>query len=222
MYRYKQWVKGQYEKLEEDRKRTEFPREKLEKLKRLPQDGRRFEPGDEVVLTYHGEKYPETFHAVVRESVHNSVKIEYVGNSLTVASNRGWSSVNWVAPNLLQYKRVVDNKNAKLLSCFALVGVVVVGFIVLVLVSASIENFFENDTWTLSEEQKAEEKQFLEHIDPDKDKVFTYEFEDGENYRDEEVVAKKYGYECSLIGSSLTKTGKAGESPYATYECRKQ
>lgn len=104
MDEYKQWVKGQHEKLGENRKRAEVGREEL---KRLPQDGRRFKPGDEV--TYHRDPYrpytSDRFDAVVLDSVHNSVKIELVGKSRTTASNLGMNLVFWDAPVHLVRKK---------------------------------------------------------------------------------------------------------------------
>lgn len=74
---------------------------------RTYEDGRRFQPGDKVkcklwVRAWGGE--PRWFKAVILESTHNKVHIEFVGDSLTYAYNEGWSRSRWVAPNQLKFR----------------------------------------------------------------------------------------------------------------------
>ncbi len=109
--------------------------------------------------------------------------------------------------------------------CLAVVGLVLfVAFVLMMLSQGASDNAAERDEErrALEEEIPVVEKDLLENVDVDEAERYEYKLLDGESYEAEKAVAEKYGFECFFDGSSLTKTGEAGESPYAIYECIKQ
>ncbi len=105
----------------------------------------------------------------------------------------------------------------------AVFGLLIVTFFIMLL-SLGGDDAAERDEErrALEEEIPVVEKDLLENVDVDEAERYEYKLLDGESYEAEKAVAEKYGFECFFDGSSLTKTGEAGESPYAIYECRKK
>jgi len=89
------------------------------------------------------------------------------------------------------------------------VAIAVLGLAVLLGVVAGIEEAFKFDTWTLNEKQQVIEQDISDEVDLDDGEAFNYDIytDAGEDFRDEDVVAKKYGYECFAVEhSSLHQT----------------
>lgn len=81
-------------------------------------DGRRFEPGDEVVYSWILYSDLDHLDAVIRDSAPNKVLIEIVGDDRYKASNMGWESYRrWVVPRRVapadEYRQhmMKENKN---------------------------------------------------------------------------------------------------------------
>ncbi len=71
----------------------------MEEMNNTYGDGRRFEPGDEVIFQ-EGPLSIELYAAVL-SSTHNRVEIAFTEDSRDYVSNEGWSTVLRVAPKTL-------------------------------------------------------------------------------------------------------------------------
>lgn len=95
----------------------------------------------------------------------------------------------------------------------------IVALTMIAFVVGAIENYFKFDTWNLDEKQQAIEQEISDEVDLDGGEAFTYDIytDDGEDFRDEDVVARKYGYECFIVEHSSSPS-----DPYTRYECKTQ